>query len=158
MTETTETLKPTTQESQPPTELVVNGVDDGQEEKDARVILVSFVIGAIAITGLLFFLTDYFTIRKEEQAQAANAVVAPTYRDIRAREEERLNSYKIINEKEGVYQIPIGEAMKLLVNEAYERKLKAAEPPPPEANAKNARATKDQKDQKKVAKGKGKEK
>lgn len=136
MTETTETLNPSTQNAEP-TELVVNGVDDEKENDDARLIIASFVIGALTIAGLLIFLTDFLTMRKEEQAQTANAVVAPTYRDIRAREEGRLNAYKLLNEKDGVYQIPIDEAMKLVVKEAYERKLSATQPPQtPEPDAK----------------------
>lgn len=136
MTETTETLKPSTQNAES-TALAVNGIDDEKENGDARVIIVSFIVGALAIAGLLIFLTDFLTMRKEEQAQTANAVVAPTYRDIRAREEGRLNSYKALNEKDGVYQIPIDEAMKLVVKEAYERKLSATQPPQtPEADAK----------------------
>ncbi len=84
----------------------------------------------------MFLLSEYFTARKEAQIQSANAVVSSTYRDVRAREEERLNSYKLINEKEGIYQIPITEAMKLLASEDYQKRLNASQPPPaPEAKA-----------------------
>jgi hypothetical protein len=48
-------------------------------------------------------------------------------RDVRQREEGALNSYKVIDEKKGIYQIPISEAMKIIADEAYQKKKSALE-------------------------------
>ena len=122
--------------------------DYEKEDVNARVIMIMFIIGTITIGTIMFLLSEYFTARKEAQLQTANAVVSSTYRDVRAREEERLNSYKLINEKDGIYQIPIGEAMKLLATEDYQKRLNASQSPPaPESKAskKDAKRSADKK-------------
>jgi tRNA(Met) C34 N-acetyltransferase TmcA len=136
MTETTETIKPPMQNLPEQPQLFMAESDYEKEDVNARVIIIMFIIGTITIGTIMFLLSEYFTARKEAQIQSANAVVSSTYRDVRAREEERLNSYKLINEKEGIYQIPITEAMKLLASEDYQKRLNASQPPPaPEAKA-----------------------
>ncbi len=136
MTETTETVKPPMQNLPEQPQLFMAESDYEKEDVNARVIIIMFIIGTIAIGTIMFLLSEYFTARKEAQLQAANAVVSSTYRDVRAREEERLNSYKLINEKDGIYQIPVGEAMKLLATEDYQKRLNATQPPPaPETKA-----------------------
>jgi len=130
MTETTETVKPPMQNLPEQPQLFMAESDYEKQDVNARVIIIMFIIGTITIGTIMFLLSEYFTARKEAQIQSANAVVSSTYRDVRAREEERLNSYKLINDKDGIYQIPIREAMKLLATEDYQRRLKASEPPP----------------------------
>jgi hypothetical protein len=148
MTETTETVKPPMQNLPEQPQLFMAESDYEKEDVNARVIIIMFIIGTITIGTIMFLLSEYFTARKEAQIQSANAVVSSTYRDVRAREEERLNSYKLINEKEGIYQIPITEAMKLLASEDYQKRLNASQPPPaPEAKAskKDAKRSADKK-------------
>jgi len=136
MTETTETVKPPMQNLPEQPQLLMAESDYEKEDVNARVIMIMFIIGTITIGTIMFLLSEYFTARKEAQIQSANAVVSSTYRDVRAREEERLNSYKLINEKDGIYQIPIGEAMKLLATEDYQKRLNASQSPPtPESKA-----------------------
>jgi tRNA(Met) C34 N-acetyltransferase TmcA len=136
MTETTETVKPPMQNLPEQPQLFMAESDYEKEDVNARVIIIMFIIGTITIGTIMFLLSEYFTARKEAKIQTANTVVSSTYRDVRAREEERLNSYKLINEKEGIYQIPITEAMKLLASEDYQKRLNASQPPPaPEAKA-----------------------
>ncbi len=144
MTETTETVKPPMQNVPEEPKLFMAESDYEKEDVNARVIIIMFIIGTIAIGTVMFLLSEYFTARKEAQIQMANAVVSSTYRDVRAREEERLNSYKLINEKEGIYQIPIQEAMKLLATEDYQRRLNASQSPTTQALS-----SKEQKEQKK---------
>ncbi len=136
MTETTETVKPPMQNLPEQPQLFMAESDYEKEDVNARVIMIMFIIGTITIGTIMFLLSEYFTARKEAQLQAANAVVSSTYRDVRAREEERLNAYKLVNEKEGIYQIPINEAMKLLATEDYQKRLNATQPPSaPEAKS-----------------------
>lgn len=134
MTETTETVKTPMQNTPEQPQLFMPESDYEKEDVNARVIIIIFIIGTITIGTIMFLLSEYFTSRKEAQIQTANAVVSSTYRDVRAREEERLNAYKLVNEKDGVYQIPIGEAMKLIATEDYQKRLResqtnAGEPP-----------------------------
>ncbi len=129
MTETTETVKPPMQNLPEQPQLLMAESDYEKEDVNARVIMIMFIIGTITIGTIMFLLSEYFTARKEAQIQSANAVVSSTYRDVRAREEERLNAYKLVNEKEGIYQIPINEAMKLLATEDYQKRLNATQPP-----------------------------
>ncbi|MFQ3596740.1 MAG: hypothetical protein SNJ55_10100 [Chloroherpetonaceae bacterium] len=128
MTETTETVKTPMQNLPEEPKMFMAESDYEKEDVNARVIIIMFIIGTITIGTIMFLLSEYFTARKEAQLQTANAVVSSTYRDVRAREEERLNAYKLVNEKDGVYQIPIGEAMKLLATEDYQKRLKASQP------------------------------
>lgn len=139
MTETTETVKTPMQNLPEEPKIFMAESDYEKEDVNARVIIIMFIIGTITIGTIMFLLSEYFTSRKEAQIQAANAVVSSTYRDVRAREEERLNSYKLINEKEGIYQIPIGEAMKLLATENYQKRLKASQTSTDESTSKNAK-------------------
>ncbi len=143
MTETTETVKTPMQNLPEEPKMFMAESDYEKEDVNARVIIIMFIIGSITIGTIMFLLSEYFTARKEAQIQAANAVVSSTYRDMRAREEERLNAYKLVNEKDGIYQIPIGEAMKLLAAEDYQRRLKESQPSSGEAKAANAKTAKD---------------
>jgi hypothetical protein len=98
----------------------------GYEKKDASVawiatiaLLIVAVIAAFAIG-----LNEYFLISKEsliydQQLSTRNKVL----RDLRATEEEALNSYKVLNADSGRYQIPIDRAMKLMADEAYQARL-----------------------------------
>ena len=139
MTETTETVKTPMQNLPEEPKMFMAESDYEKEDVNARVIIIMFIIGSITIGTIMFLLSEYFTARKEAQIQMANAVVSSTYRDVRAREEERLNAYKLVNEKDGVYQIPIGEAMKLLATEDYQKRLKESQPSSVEAKAANAK-------------------
>jgi hypothetical protein len=143
MTETTETVKTPMQNLPEEPKIFMAESDYEKEDVNARVIIIMFIIGSITIGTIMFLLSEYFTARKEAQIQTANAVVSSTYRDVRAREEERLNSYKLLNEKDGIYQIPISEAMKLLATEDYQKRLKASQPPSVESKAANAKTAKD---------------
>ncbi|MFN3561815.1 MAG: hypothetical protein ACK4XY_10765 [Chloroherpetonaceae bacterium] len=154
MTETTETVKTPMQNLPEEPKLFMAESDYEKEDVNARVIIIMFIIGSITIGTIMFLLSEYFTARKEAQIQTANAVVSSTYRDARAREEERLNAYKLINEKDGIYQIPIGEAMKLLATEDYQRRLKESQPASVESKAANAKTAKDKTVKDKTAKNK----
>lgn len=142
MTETTETVKTPMQNLPEEPKMFMAESDYEKEDVNARVIIIMFIIGTVTIGTIMFLLSEYFTARKETQIQTANAVVSSTYRDVRAREEERLNAYKLINEKDGVYQIPIKDAMKLLATEDYQKRLNALQTPTVEPPQKKAQRKK----------------
>jgi len=83
-----------------------------------------FIVAGLAIVALviiLFLLDNFFLASKEEQVY--DSVLKPgstELRELRAREVETLTSYKMLDEQNGVVQIPIERAMKLLAEENYE--------------------------------------
>jgi hypothetical protein len=94
----------------------------GYEERDVN-------IGRIALIGIvcvillaisLFLVDQYFIITKEKDIQ--EIVLKPqsvTLREVRSREDEILNSYKLIDSSKGIYQIPISRAMEILAQNTY---------------------------------------
>ena len=99
---------------------------DGYEKKDASVawiatiaLLIVAVIAAFAIGLNEYFLISKESLIYEQQLSTRNKVL----RDLRASEEEALNSYKVLSADSGRYQIPIDRAMNLMADEAYQARL-----------------------------------
>ncbi len=101
---------------------------EGYETRDANVKRIALV-GLVSIIILVFsiiLVDQYFMIYKEKLID--EVVLQPesaALRDLRAREDEALNSYRILDAAKGVYQIPIGRAMQLVADEAYRVKTGA---------------------------------
>ena len=79
----------------------------------------------VSIVVIIIFLNSVFI--SEVEKEVYQAVLKPEsieLRDLRARETETLTSYKVIDEQNGVVQIPIERAMQLLSEEAFEDALK----------------------------------
>lgn len=103
-------------------------IDYEREDASGVRIIGSFIIGTIVVAIVMFAITQYYTIISErELLERALKPESNLLRDVRQREEGALNSYKVIDEKKGIYQIPIGEAMKIIADEAYQRKKAALE-------------------------------
>lgn len=98
-------------------------IDYEREDVNGGRIIGSFIIGTILVGIIMFAISQYFIISREQQ-MLENALKPESnlLRDVRQREEGALNSYKVIDEKKGLYQIPISEAMKILTDEAYQKK------------------------------------
>ncbi len=99
-----------------------HGEPFGYEKRDANLkwILIITVAGAIFLIGTVLLVDDYFVMTKEEIIY--ETVLRPEsapLRDLRAREDEVLHSYKKLDSAAGVYQIPIDRAMQVLADEAY---------------------------------------
>ena len=93
------------------------------ETKDVNVKKIAGYTLAVVIllTAIMIFLNEYFVFEVEEIKQERNNVPSSELRDLNAREEEMLNSYKVLNADKNQYQIPMDRAMKLLADEAYEK-------------------------------------
>jgi hypothetical protein len=94
----------------------------GYEARDANVgrIVIIGIAFVVLLAVSLFFVDQYFKITKEKDIQ--EIVLKPqsvTLRDVRAREDEILSSYKLIDQSKGIYQIPISRAIELLAQKAY---------------------------------------
>jgi len=101
-------------------------IEAGYEKKDASVAWITTVSLLIVVVIAIFAiaLNEYFLISKEsliydQQLSTRNKAL----RDLRATETETLNTYAVLNADSGRYQIPIEQAMKLMADEAYQRRL-----------------------------------
>jgi len=103
--------------------------DNSYEKRDVNAgkIMLFVALFAVFLAVTIVLLNDYFTAATEEQIY--DAVLRPesaALRELRAREDEMLNSYKILDSTKGTYQIPIERAMKLMADEAFQTSEKVA--------------------------------
>jgi hypothetical protein len=99
-----------------------HGAPFGYEKRDANLKGVAIVslAGALFLILSVVFVDDIFVLTKEQII--FDTVLRPEsvpLRDLRAREDEVLHSYKQLDSAAGVYQIPIDRAMQLQADEAY---------------------------------------
>ncbi len=98
--------------------------DDAGYEKtdvDLRNIIGYAVASVIVIVVVIVLMYEYFISAQEKMVY--EAVLKPEsveLRELRAREDEELNSYALLDEEKGRYRIPIVRAMKLMAEEAYD--------------------------------------
>ncbi len=78
------------------------------------IIIVVFLAVSLLVLDQYFGLVTDETIYDKQLAPQSVAL-----RDLRAREDETLNSYKVIDSAKGVYQVPIERAMELVAEESY---------------------------------------
>ncbi|MDX9858582.1 MAG: hypothetical protein RBT76_12385 [candidate division Zixibacteria bacterium] len=107
-----------------------HGVDPtgtGYEKSDVSVPWITtialIVIGVIVV--FIVILNEYFLVTKERLVyDTVLSTPSAALRELRAREDEELHSYKVLDSAAGAYQIPIDRAMELQAGEAHERRLK----------------------------------
>jgi len=77
------------------------------------------IIISIFIIASLILLNEYFSVAKEKEVyKKVSQPQSTELQQLHAYEDEILNSYSVIDEEKGVYQVPIDRAMELLVQEA----------------------------------------
>lgn len=94
-----------------------------KSEIDTKKLAMWAVICVVILVASIVFVVQYFSIVKEDIVYTK--VLKPesiSLRDLRAREDEILNSYKVLDPAKGVYQIPIERAMEVVADEAYRSK------------------------------------
>jgi hypothetical protein len=102
----------------------------GYEGKDVNlkgVFLVAAVV-VVMIVVIVILLNEFFIISKERITY--EQVLAPesaALRELRAREENLLGSYGVVDAQEGIYRVPIERAMQLLADEAYRARIGGAD-------------------------------
>lgn len=94
----------------------------GYEMKDVSLksIFVWMISIIVVVAVSLVFLNEYFLAVKEDLLY--EMVLSPEslpLRDLRAKEDEMLNSYKLLDSANGVYRIPIERAMELVAESSY---------------------------------------
>lgn len=87
----------------------------------AAVGAVSTLILVAIIVGLQVM---FFAMSDAEDAKKDPKTTAFVLADYRAAQQEKLDAYKVLDAKKGVYAIPIGRAMDLIVQEANAKKDK----------------------------------
>ena len=104
-----------------------NENNTGYEKRDVslgRVFLYG-ILGVIFLVIIIIFVVDQFISVKEEIIY--EQVLRPesaALRELRAREIEELDSYKLLNDKDSIYRIPIERAKQLMADEAYREAMK----------------------------------
>lgn len=91
-----------------------------RSEINTRSLLIWAVVCVVFVIVSVIFVVQYFSAVREETVY--NQVLKPEsvpLRELRAHEEQVLNSYKLLDPARGIYQIPIDRAMKLMADEAY---------------------------------------
>lgn len=99
----------------------------GYEKTDinANKVIMSFVLGIIVTVIIVIFLLDYFkAVRDDTVYRVVLQPESAVLRDLRARENEELTTYKLLDAEKGIYRIPIERAKKLLAEETYRAKGK----------------------------------
>ncbi len=87
---------------------------------NTKKLLIWAIICVVFVIASVIFVVQYFDVVRENEVY--NKVLKPEsvpLRELRAHEEQVLNSYKLLDPDKGVYQIPIDRAMKLMADEAY---------------------------------------
>ena len=97
-----------------------SSADNGYEKKDVKIskIITYTVVLVILFVAILIFLNEYFLYSSEEVYY--ENVLAPQsaqLQEVRAREDELLTQYKVIDAQKGIYRIPIERAMQLIADD-----------------------------------------
>ncbi len=103
--------------------------DPEHKKKDihAGLVLLCLLISALVIV-LIFVGLDQFYVSTHEKIYYEHvlAPISPQLTEVRAKEQEKLNRYELIDEETKRFRIPIDHAIQLLVNEATQKKGKWA--------------------------------
>jgi hypothetical protein len=97
-----------------------NTTKSGYEKWDFSTKKVLFwgIAGIVIVVIILVALVEYFILVKEDYYhQMVEKPRSEELMQLREREDEALNSYKLLDEEKGVYRIPIQRAMELVVKE-----------------------------------------
>jgi hypothetical protein len=96
--------------------------DSGYEKKDINLnkLLVGGVIAVVTVIIVVVFILDYYTALKEEIVYEQELrPESKALRELRARENEELNGYFLLDQEKERYRIPIERAMQLMADEAF---------------------------------------
>jgi len=102
-----------------------NHQSPGYEKRDINVkkVVLWGIAGVVIIVISLVALVEYFFIVKENYYyQAVEKPRSEELVELRQRETEELNSYKLLDEEKGIYRIPIKRAMELMAEEESQKR------------------------------------
>ena len=96
------------------------------EKSDVRPggLFISALVTIVVVVIIIVALNEIFISTKEQQIYTSVLSVESTeLRELRAREMEVLTGYKVLDEKKGIYQIPIDRAIQLEADKAFQIKM-----------------------------------
>lgn len=103
----------------------------GYERRDVNVLWTS-ILTVVVVVGIILSVVfvDELFVHSSESMMMEKQMMPPNtmLRDLRAREDEALTTYKLLDPKAGVYRIPIDRAMQLYANQMYSTQRSAAAP------------------------------
>jgi hypothetical protein len=80
----------------------------------------ALAVGMVLLGIALVLLNEFFIISKEKLIYERELKPQSTVlREVRAREEQILTTYGVVDSTKGLYRIPIDQAMKLMAEESY---------------------------------------
>ncbi|MBL8148805.1 MAG: hypothetical protein JNN15_02630 [Blastocatellia bacterium] len=95
-----------------------------REEPQSNKIAILVILGSILLVVIIGALEYYFEYIKNEQMYTnVLSKQSDQLREVRAKEDTDLNSYKYVNKEKGVVQIPIERSMEVLIKEAEQGTL-----------------------------------
>ncbi|MCP4632332.1 MAG: hypothetical protein GY855_05355 [candidate division Zixibacteria bacterium] len=103
--------------------------NNGYEKSDVSSLklIIYGIAGIFSVVVLLIVLYQFYLSATNKIVE--EMVLKPksiALRELRAREIDELNSYKLLDEKKGVYRIPIEKAINIMADEAYKNRLNDA--------------------------------
>lgn len=100
--------------------------ENSYEKSDVnpRNLFIASAIVILVIVVSIIVINEIFLTAKEQMVyDKVLSKESAELRDMRAKEAEILNNYKILSSKLGTYQVPIERAMDLLAEEAFQNKI-----------------------------------
>lgn len=94
---------------------------DGYEKRDVSIrnlVLITVICVIVVVVSMIWVKSFFTQVTEETVYQMVLKPGSLTLQELRAREDEALNKYRIIDLGKGVYQIPIDSAMAILAREA----------------------------------------
>lgn len=94
-----------------------------QHEGVGAASILGFILATIAAIAMAIVFVFFWSgfVAEETARKAASGLDYPELREVEATAAEQLDQYKILNDANGVYRIPIDRAMELMVNETYQQ-------------------------------------
>lgn len=102
---------------------------EGRDVNVSRVAVIGLVFIILLVVSVVI-VDQIFILSSEKEIE--DVVLKPqsaALRELRAREDEVLKSYKILDPQKRIYQIPIDRAMQVLADEAYKNPSRPAGEP-----------------------------
>lgn len=94
-----------------------------KQDIDIKSIFMWALLSFVVIAGMLIFLYEYFIVEKEKEVyEAVLKPESPKLILLRITEDDILNNYAVIDANKGIYRIPIDSAMKIVAQEAAQRR------------------------------------
>ena len=89
-------------------------------EANLKPIIIIGVVSIVLLVVSLILIYQFFIATRERLVE--EVVLSPqsvALRELRAHEDEVLNTYRVVDAEKGIYQIPISRAKELIADEAY---------------------------------------